>query len=218
MPFACNTWHVAYLSIFFTSMVVALSGAMMPGPLLSVTISESVRRGAIVGPILMAGHALLELLLVIALMLGLSPLFKNEFFFVFIALAGSATMLWMAVGMFRSLPTLTVNDGAAVEMKNNLMATGALVSLANPYWTVWWATIGIGYITRCQDMGLTAVGAFYSGHILGDVLWYVAISMAIAKGRMLFTDRTYKVLIGCCGAFLVAFAGYLLYSGTAKLR
>ena len=54
--------------------------------------------------------------------------------------------------------------------------------------------------------------------ILGDILWYVAISMAVARGRTLFTDRTYQVLIGCCGAFLVAFAGYLLYSGIAKLR
>jgi threonine/homoserine/homoserine lactone efflux protein len=209
---------VAYLSIFFTSMFVALSGAMMPGPLLTINISESVRRGATAGPLLMAGHALLELLLVVALMLGLSPLFKNDLFFVFVALAGGATMLWMALGMFRSLPTLTVNNGVAVERKNNLMVAGALMSLANPYWIIWWATIGIAYITRCQQMGFTAVGVFYSGHIFGDVLWYVAISIAIAKGRRLFTDRAYQVLIGCCGAFLVAFAGYLVYSGIAKLQ
>ena len=209
---------MTYLNIFFTSMVIALSGAMMPGPLLTINISESIRRGAIAGPLLMAGHAVLELLLVVALLFGLSPLFKNDLFFVFVALAGGATMFWMAWGMFRSLPTLSVNgSGATVERKNNLFLAGALMSLANPYWLIWWATIGIGYITRCQNQGLRGVGAFYSGHIFGDVLWYVAISVAIAKGRSLFTDRTYRVLIGCCGAFLIAFAGYLVYSGVSKL-
>lgn len=209
---------MAYLSIFFTSMIVALSGAMMPGPLLTINISESVRRGAIAGPLLMAGHAILELLMVAALMLGLSPLFKNDVFFVFVALAGGTAMFWMAFGMFRSLPTLTVHSSVAVDRKNNLVVAGALMSLANPYWIIWWATIGIGYITHCQKMGFAGVGVFYSGHILGDVLWYVAISIAISKGRRLFTDRTYQVMIGCCGAFLVAFAGYLVYSGISKLR
>lgn len=209
---------VAYISIFFTSMIVALSGAMMPGPLLTINVSESVRRGAIAGPLLMVGHGLLELVLVVALMLGLSPLFKNDLFFVGVALAGGAVMFWMAFGMFRSLPALTVDPKAAVGRQQNLVAAGALMSLANPYWLIWWATIGIGYITRCQEKGSAGVGVFYSGHIVGDVLWYVAISMAIARGRKLFTDRTYKVIIGCCGAFLVAFAGYLVYSGLSKLR
>lgn len=190
----------------------------MPGPLLTINISESVRRGAIAGPLLMAGHAILELLLVAALMLGLSPLFKHDSFFVLVALAGGTTMFWMAFGMFRSLPTLTVHSSVAVDRKNNLMVAGALMSLANPYWIIWWATIGIGYITRCQKMGFTGVGVFYSGHIVGDALWYVAISVALSKGRSLFTDRTYRVIIGCCGAFLIAFAGYLVYSGIAKLR
>jgi threonine/homoserine/homoserine lactone efflux protein len=201
---------MAYPSISFTSMIVALSGAMMPGPLLTVTISELVRRGAIAGPLLVAGHAVLELLLVVALMLGLSPLLKNGFFFVLVALAGGATMFWMAFGMFRSLPTLTVNNSVAVDRKNNLVVAGALMSLANPYWIIWWATIGIGYITHCQKMGSTGVGVFYSGHVFGDVLWYVAISIAISKARILFSDRTYQVVIGCCGAFLVAFAGHLV--------
>ena len=59
------------IAIFFTSMVVALSGAMMPGPLLTITITESTRRGVASGPLLIAGHAVLELVLVIALLFGL---------------------------------------------------------------------------------------------------------------------------------------------------
>ncbi|MBN1636251.1 MAG: LysE family transporter, partial [Deltaproteobacteria bacterium] len=59
--------------IFGSSFVIALSGAMVPGPLLTVTISESARRGAMTGPLLIVGHGILELLLLIAIMMGLAP-------------------------------------------------------------------------------------------------------------------------------------------------
>jgi threonine/homoserine/homoserine lactone efflux protein len=206
------------IAIFFTAMVVALSGAMMPGPLLTVTISESTRRGISAGPLLIAGHAILELLLVIALLLGLGPLLKNEIFFVVIAFAGGLIMLWMAWGMFRSLPTLSVSYSGESIAKNNLILSGALMSLVNPYWIIWWATIGIGYIVLSQKLGFWGVALFYLGHITGDLLWYSAISIAVGKGKRLFTDRVYRILIGVCGIFLVGFSVYLVVSGFQKLN
>jgi threonine/homoserine/homoserine lactone efflux protein len=50
-------------TIFFSSFIIALSGAMMPGPLLTATISESSQRGVFAGPLLIVGHGILELLL-----------------------------------------------------------------------------------------------------------------------------------------------------------
>jgi len=205
------------IAVFFTSLVVAFSGAMMPGPLLTITISESTRRGPIAGPLLIAGHSVLELLLLVGLLVGLGPLFKNETFFIAIAFIGGIIMLWMAWGMFKSLPTLSVTSGTAVSKKDNLLLTGAMMSLVNPYWIIWWATIGIGYIVLSQKLGFWGIALFYIGHITGDMIWYVAISMAVGKGKKLFTDRVYRSLIAVCGAFLVGFAFYLVYSGITKL-
>jgi threonine/homoserine/homoserine lactone efflux protein len=94
------------LTIFFSSFIIALSGAVMPGPLLTTTISESSQRGFIAGPLLIAGHGILELALVMALLLGLAPFLQQTSVFVVTAFAGSAILLWMALGMFRSLPSL----------------------------------------------------------------------------------------------------------------
>ena len=69
---------LALLTIFGSSFVIALSGALMPGPVLTVTVSESARRGAKAGPLMIFGHGILELALVLALLGGLAPFFSRE--------------------------------------------------------------------------------------------------------------------------------------------
>jgi len=205
------------LTIFGTSFLIAFSGAMMPGPLLTVTISESSRRGFMAGPLLIAGHGILEMLLVIGLVLGLGPLLQQKYVFITTALAGSVVLLWMSIGMFRSLPTLTLATEASAGKSKNLLMTGILFSIVNPYWTIWWVTIGLGYILHSRNYGIWGVAAFFIGHILADLVWYTAISAGVWRGKNFLSDRAYKILIGACAAFLIVFASLFAYSGVQKL-
>ncbi len=68
-------------NIFSVSFLLALSAAIMPGPLLAVAINSSSHRGFIAGPLLIVGHGILELGLVALLFLGLSSLLQSELFF-----------------------------------------------------------------------------------------------------------------------------------------
>lgn len=206
-----------FITLFVTSFIVALSGAIMPGPLLTVTISESSRRGLMTGPLLIVGHALLELALVLALLLGLAPLLKMEPVFIVIALAGSAVLLWMGIGMLKSLPSMTLVTDDSSAGKRNLILSGIIMSLVNPYWSIWWATIGLGYILHSMKAGTMGVVAFFTGHILGDLFWYAAVSTAIWKGRQLLSDRGYRILIGACAACLIVFSCLFAWSGMQKL-
>lgn len=189
----------------------------MPGPVLTVTVSESTRRGAIVGPLMILGHGILELLLVLALLGGLAPLFTRNDVFIVISLTGGGILLWMSYTMFRSLPDMKLNLDIREDKPRNLVLAGILLSLANPYWTIWWATIGIGYIVYSIKFGVAGIIAFYTGHILADLAWYSIISFGIAKGRQFFTDAVYRKLIGFCASFLVLFSLYFFYSGIEKM-
>ena len=208
---------IALLTIFSTSFVVAFSGAMMPGPLMTATIGESARRGPWVGPKMIAGHAILEMLLLIALFFGLEPIFKNELFFIIVSLVGGGIMIWIAYGMFRSIPGLEIKANKASSKRTNLYLAGILMSLANPYWIIWWATIGLGYVMVSKGHGFAGVVLFFMGHILGDLVWYSAISFAIGKGRQFFSNRTYKILVGSCAVFLFGFAVWLVITGIGKV-
>jgi threonine/homoserine/homoserine lactone efflux protein len=205
------------ITIFASSFVIALSGALMPGPLLTATISESSQRGFVTGPLLIAGHAILELGLIIALLLGLAPFLQQPAVFVTTALVGSVILCWMAYGMFRSLPSLQLSWEADQKKRNNLVLSGILMSVANPYWIIWWATIGLGYIIYSRQFGLWGVSFFFTGHILADLIWYSVIAAMVAGGRHFLTNNLYRGLIAVCAVFLVLFAGYFGYAGFAKL-
>ena len=203
----------ALLAIFGTSFVIAFSGAAMPGPVMTATISESARRGPVAGSLIVAGHAVLELVLVILIMLGLAPFLQKGWVFATIALVGSLMLARMAWSMFRSIPSLSIHADVREQTGANLMVTGAVLSLSTPYWTLWWATIGLGYILYSARLGPAGVAVFFVGHILGDLVWYSAISLAIGKGRKFLSDRSYRVIIGSCAAFLLALACWFAWSG-----
>lgn len=206
-----------FLTIFATSFVVALSGALMPGPLLTVTIGESPRRGYIVGPLLILGHGLLELALVAALVVGLGPVLRAPAVFITTAIVGAGVLAWMAWGMFRALPAMTLHGATGQATGRNLVVAGVLLSIANPYWSIWWVTIGLGYITYSLGQGAWGLLFFFSGHILADLAWYSVVSTAVWKGGRFISDRAYRWIIGACAAFLVVFAGLFAFSGLRAL-
>jgi threonine/homoserine/homoserine lactone efflux protein len=206
------------LTIFFSSFIIAFSGAMMPGPLLTATISESSKRGFRAGPMLIAGHGILELGLVIFLLLGVAPFLQRDAVFAVIAITGGAILLWLAFGMFRTLPTQRlVLDADKKASGNSLIVSGILLSIANPYWIVWWATIGFGYILHSRQYALWGISFFFWGHILADLVWYSAVAAAMEKGRHLLTDCIYRRIMGACAVFLVVFACYFFYAGLQKV-
>jgi threonine/homoserine/homoserine lactone efflux protein len=93
--------------------------------------------------------------------------------------------------------------------------TGAVTSLANPYWTLWWATFGLGYLTKISDQGLPGTAVFFAGHITADFAWYTAVSFGVSKGAaIIMRDKAYHALIRACGVFLVLFGGWFFL--TAK--
>jgi threonine/homoserine/homoserine lactone efflux protein len=207
---------LTFLTILATSFVIAFSGAAMPGPLMTVTISESAKRGFISGPLLILGHSLLELALVILLMYGLAPLLKQDWVFAAIAIIGGVMLGFMGTGMLRSFPSLSIHEDIHTARGPHLVLTGILVSVSNPYWSLWWATIGLGYVLFCARYGAVGIVFFFIGHCLGDLVWYSAISLAMARGKRFLNDRHYRALIGTCGVFLLLLAVYFTWGGITK--
>jgi len=200
-----------------TSFVLGFSGAMMPGPLLTVTIAETVRRGAMAGPLLILGHALLEALVVLLVFFGAAEVIRHPLVFSSVAILGGAMMLWMGYGMLSSLPTLRLELEAEKGAGLHPVVAGAVISLANPYFIIWWATIGLSYLVVAHAAGLTGVLVFYVFHILSDLVWYGFVSGTVAYGKRFLTDRGYRLMVGICAVLIVGFGLYFGWQGAGQL-
>lgn len=193
-------------TIFWTALAIALTGAMMPGPLLTVAINESARRGQRAANMLIVGHSMLELVLVAGLTLGIFTVLSNPIATRLIGIVGGFFLLWMGYGIssdvYKGQVSLDLrpSDG---QTKVGSVFQGITTSIANPYWSFWWATIGAKYVLDSLKHGIPGLASFYFGHIFGDFLWYGLVAYAVVTGKRFITDRIYRGILFICGLFLV---------------
>ena len=208
---------MSYFSLFIISFTIGLSGALAPGPLLATVVYESARRGAKSGPLIVLGHGLLEIVMVGVIALGISRFINNPFLLKVISFLGVVILLYFGLKMFLLAFKLSLEGKSFQEKSSNLLLTGITMSLANPYWTIWWLTIGLGLILSAQKLGLLGISVFFMGHILADFSWYSFISFSISKGRRFISKRVYKSIIAICGLTLIGFAFWFAIN-TLKLK
>ena len=189
----------------------------MPGPILTVTVSETARRGFWAGPMIVFGHAVLEFGLLLALVLGLGPILQRDLVGGIIGLVGAAILFFLATGMFRSLPKVELDLTAKKTGGVHPFLSGILLSLANPYWTLWWATVGLSYLVISQRLGWAGVLAFFFGHIMSDLVWFSFVSGLVHGGRNFLGKRVYQGLVLICALFLTGFAVYFGINGVRLL-
>jgi len=202
--------------------MVCFSGALMPGPLLTVTISQSAQRGFWQGPLSVLGHAIAELSIVLALTAGLGRLLKRKAVAGLIGFLGGAFLLWMGLDIARSAwwgtVSLSLTSAERSGTQVGPVVAGALVSISNPYWILWWATVGMSYVALALRQGPLGLGSFYVGHILADLSWYSLVAFVITAGRSLLSQPVYRSILLICGLFLIALSIYFIYSGSNFLR
>ncbi len=206
--------------IFGTSLLVGFSGAAAPGPLLALTVAQSAKRGFWVGPVLALGHSLADLAAAIALAAGLSRAINTDIVGGIVGLVGGAFLLWMGYSMYRGASRGTwslLGQGQKTSNVASPLLAGALVSATNPYWAVWWVTVGSGYIVTSLKHGVGGWTAFYTGHISSDLIWYSVVALLVAGGRKWLSDAFYRWTLVVCGVFLLAMGGYFIYAGVGFL-
>jgi threonine/homoserine/homoserine lactone efflux protein len=235
----------ALAAIFVTSFGVGFTGALMPGPLTTVAVRESMQRGFWAGPLLAAGHSLIELALVVGLALGLSRFLVEDPVKAGVGIAGGLFLLWIGLHILRSPPEqpvplgypsspnnpgsaaysnswrrrwlLTLTGGAAASkslprMAAVLMSAAILVSVFNPAWLAWWASVGSAFISQSLEQGAAGVASFYVGHILSDILWLSLLAFVLASGRRMMREGVYRGILVVCGLFLLGLGAYFLTS------
>lgn len=184
------------------AVLISLSGVMAPGPVTAVTVgkgNESPHAGAFIS----IGHGIVEFPLMIALFFGFKMIVNITFIQVAIGILGGLFLFLMGLGMLKDINAPQVKSK---EDPHPPIVTGIFLSLGNPYFLLWWATIGVSLITRSVGFGIFGFGIFAIVHWLCDFVWLYFLSALAYKGKSFFGKKFQKIVFGFCGAALIVFS------------
>jgi threonine/homoserine/homoserine lactone efflux protein len=205
----------AHLALFLSGVfVISLSGALMPGPVTAAAVAKGQDSGN-AGIWVSLRHGAVEIPLVIAIALGLSALFQNPVWNLAIGVVGGLALLWMGLGMIRDRRALGAGEKS---MPMGSFQAGAVTTASNPYFFIWWATLGALLITRSLAWGPVGVVLMAAVHWSVDLAWNWTLSLASRRGREAMTPRARSALYAACGVVLVAFGAYFALDGSGVLR
>ncbi|HEY4662957.1 MAG TPA: LysE family transporter [Candidatus Humimicrobiaceae bacterium] len=197
--------------IFIGSMIVAFSGALVPGPMLTLVISSVARKGFWTSFFIVVGHAILELIVVIGFFLGILKFLDNPLIAKIIGLLGGIFLLYIGtdiiVSIFKKkfiIDFKSVLKQRTITGKSTIIVIfkGILISLMNPYWYIWWISIGAAFILKSVQFNTAGITSFYIGHISADFIWYLFIGFLVNTGRRFFNQKIYNGILIACSIFL----------------
>ena len=190
---------------------VSLSGVMSPGPLTALILARG-RRSPWAGLWVNLGHAAAEAPLILLLWGGLQPLLQAPGARRGISLAGGLFLLWMGRGMLRGRAEGPA--GAPARKERAALLAGAAMTALNPYWLLWWLTVGTSLIARSQALGAAgALAAMTALHLACDFAWGLFLSWAAHRGGGGMREETWRWVERGCGAAVLAFGLFFLYEG-----
>lgn len=197
--------------IFISAMLVGFSGALVPGPMLTLTISSVAEKGFWTSVFIVIGHSILELVIVIAFLMGVLKYLENPLIIKIIGMLGGIFLVYIGIDILVSVfrKKFKINFKSILGKKTMtgrstgiIILKGILVSLANPYWWIWWVSIGAAFMIRSLKFDIVGVSSFFIGHISADFIWYLFIGFLISTGRKFFNQKIYNGILIACSVFL----------------
>lgn len=197
------------LPLLLSVVVISFSGVMMPGPVFAVTLAKSYQ-SPFAGTKVALGHAVVEVPLILLIYFGFAQFFQNVTVQLVLSILGGGMIIWLGISMFR-VRTEVVRKGKDVSY--GAITAGILTSGLNPFFLLWWATIGSMLIMRIIEFGTTGLILFIIVHWLCDLIWLSLVSNVVYRTHTLWGQRLQEWIFIACSLLLVGFGVWFLVSG-----
>ena len=197
------------LPVLASVIVISFSGVMMPGPMFAVTLAKSYK-SPWAGTYISLGHAVIEVPLILLIYFGFAQFFQNSVVQLVLSVVGGGMIVWMGISMFRA--RIEVAQGGK-DLRYSAFVAGIFTSGLNPFFLLWWATIGSMLIMRFLDFGIVGLIIFIVVHWLCDLLWLSFVSVTVYKTHSLWGRKFQELVFIACSLLLIGFGVWFMVSG-----
>jgi threonine/homoserine/homoserine lactone efflux protein len=198
------------LAALGTVVVTSLSGVMMPGPMFTVTVAKSLK-SPWTGVLVSLGHAVVEVPLIVLVYFGLAEFFQNEILKLVLSVVGGAMIVWMGYDLFRARKKI-VTGGK--DTRYNAFTAGILMSGLNPFFLLWWVTVGSLLLLNFREaVGSWGLPFFIIVHWLCDLVWLSVVSYVIYRTHSFWGEKVQEWVFIVLSLALLYFGGQFIVKG-----
>lgn len=180
----------------------------MPGPVFAATLSKGYE-SRLAGVGIALGHGMVEIPLVAGIYLGFARFFDFELVKAILGVVGGLLLVYMGVSMFGRWREIS-EEGHNIS-RGSIIA-GFLTTFSNPYFFVWWTTIGASLMVKAIAFGLAGILLFVLVHWLCDLGWCSIVSWTVYRSKRLWSRKLHRFLFGLSGAILIGFGAWFVFS------
>ena len=203
-------------SFVVTVIILTASGALAPGPLFFATITHGTKHGAKSGLIFSIAHTVVEFLLIMLLALGLLTVASEPIVKMVIGLIGGIVLI--AFGTIQIRNSIISNPEDLKKPKasyRHLFILGLAFTGLNPYFILWWLTVGAQLIIIALEFAaLIGVLFMFICHVWMDYVWLTGTAYFAKKGTNIMGLKWYKPLLIVFGVILIYFGITFIISST----
>ncbi len=199
---SANIW------VFFGfAVLISLSGVVTPGPLFAAAVAKGYKDKH-AGVKIALGHGLVEFPLMALIFFSIGTIFSDPLVKLGVGLVGGAFLLQMGYKMVRLRKVIAGGDEKYFPYDS--VWAGAITSSVNPYFLLWWASVGAVLIYNAQWFGPIVVVVFAIVHWSCDLAWYTFTSFTVFRTKHLWTPLVNDIVFGACGLTMMLFGVYFI--------
>ena len=186
--------------------IISLSGVMMPGPVFIAAVAKGAEHKH-AGAWIALGHLMVEVPLILGLAAGFSFIFENIWAKIIIGFVGGGLLVYIGLKMM-----LIKDDPEVISRAFPIhpILAGIITTASNPYFILWWATVGVLLVFSALTFGWLGVLTFIIVHECCDLGWDWFVSYTVHESKKLWTENVYKYLLRGCGLVLIGFGIYFI--------
>jgi threonine/homoserine/homoserine lactone efflux protein len=203
-------------SIEFLAMgsFLGLAAGTSPGPLLAVTISETLQHGKWEGIKVAVSPLITDLPIILSVLFVLSHLTGYDSIIGIIAFFGAAYLIYSGI---ESLKIKTDSVELNVEKKDALKK-GIIVNFGNPHPYVFWFSIGGPIIFKSLSTHVSATILFILGFYTFLVGSKVVVALIVEKSKSFINSKYYFSIIRILGIAQIVFGLTFVKVGLESLN
>jgi len=184
--------------------IISASGVMSPGPLFAANIMYGLREGKISGLKMAIGHTIVEFPLILFLGIGFFSIENMPEIRIVITILGAIGLFGFAALQIRSV--IKKEFSIETNSKQGPLVAGILLSALNPFFIIWWLTIGLVLISKSiEGFGLIGIVVLFLFHIWMDYVWLFTIAAFSSKAKNYLSKRNFKIIIVGLSLILIYF-------------